>query len=268
MNRVSDDAGSAHSSSGYAGYGPHLPDIEHNPLEDGQPEARMFQIAQALLALARDKAVRAELPDITGVTGVCEQAVARKDPLTMESAIVNLYVSLHSAGSEYLSSERELLARKSGYSCFSGGISPLIMARPFIKTSSTVADLGAGNGLQGLLLQRLYPHRKTLQIELSSEMIRMGRIFQRALGIADESVEWIHDDITNVSLERADFIYLYRPARPSGSGLALYRDIAGKLASTRKAVVIFSVADCLSGFLDRSFSVFYTDGHLTCFSRK
>ncbi len=242
--------------------------VGNGPSRGRLPEDKMFQIAQALLELADDDSVRVDMPDIDRPAGICGKAMEKGDHSALELAVTSLYVSLHSAGTGYSPSERNRLNQRSGYSCFSGGLSPLIMAGPFVRPSSIVADLGAGNGLQGLLLQRLYPHKKTLQIELSSEMIRMGRIFQKALGIGDEFVDWINDDITNVSLERADFIYLYRPARPHGSGLSLYQDIAGKLASTRKNLVIFSVADCLSGFLDRSFSVFYTDGHLTCFSKK
>ena len=139
------------------------------------------------------------------------------------------------------------------------------MAKKFIKPESIVADLGAGNGLQGLLLQRICPHRKTLQIELSSELIRLGKIFQESLGISSDRIEWIHDDIVNVSIDTADFIYIYRPAKPIDRGRELYQSIARKLSAGNKPLIIFSVADCLAAFLDKRFSVFYTDGHLTCF---
>lgn len=227
----------------------------------------MLHIAHALLDIAHDPAVQSKLPDIIPHAAVCRKAMEEGDLSATESAVVNLYVQLHGAGSGYLSSERRLLNQKNGYSCLSGGLSPLFMAKSFIKPASVVADLGAGNGLQGLLLQRLYPHRKTLQIELSSEMISMGCTLQKALGIDDKLVEWINDDIANVSFEQADFVYLYRPSRPSGSGLSLYQDIARKLSEIDKPLVIFSVADCLAGFLDKQFSVSYTDGHLTCFSK-
>jgi hypothetical protein len=128
-----------------------------------------------------------------------------------------------------------------------------------------VADLGAGNGLQGLLLQCLCPHKKTIQIELSAEMIRIGQIFQQALGVSADRIEWIHDDIVNASIETADFIYLYLPAKPLGGGKEVYDAIAHKISTMKKRVVIFSVADCLSQFTDRQFSVSYMDGHLTCF---
>jgi hypothetical protein len=229
-------------------------------------ERQMASIAGALLELATNEAIRSEFPGLDRYARGFIAAMEEDDPETIEYALLNLYIQLHIAGSEYSPSERKLLYSKEGYSCLPGGLSPLIRAEPFIRPESIVADLGAGNGLQGLLLQRLYPHKKTLQIELSSEMIRVGRIFQKALGISDDRIEWINDDIVNIGIEDADFIYIYRPARPSEGGVELYRAMAQKLASVRKHLVIFSVADCLAQFLDKGFSIFYTDGHLTCFS--
>ena len=234
----------------------------------GFPERETWKIAQALIALARDEAVQRELPGIGRHAGRLIEAVDRGDSSSVEPAMIELYLTLHGAGSIYSPSERELLDRKRGYSCISGGLFPLVKAGPYIRTGSVVADLGAGNGLQGLLLQHLYPHKKTIQIELSSGMVRMGRILQNALGISGDRVKWINEDIADVALESVDFVYIYRPARPSDSGSDLYRTIALKLASVRKPLVVFSVADCLSEFLDEGFSVFYSDGHLTCFSKE
>ncbi len=242
--------------------------MPNGPWSNRFPEKEMVPIVQALLDIARNHEVRSELPAIDRNVNDFMEAAETGDVLDLESAAIKLYLLLHGAGSAYSSSERQILALKGGYSCISGGLSPLILARKFISPASVVADLGAGNGLQGLLLQRLYPHKKTLQIEISSEMIRVGRIFQSALGIGDDRMEWINNDIADVSLESADFIYIYRPARPSDRGSELYRAIALKLAASRKPVVIFSVADCLPGFLDESFTVYYTDGHLTCFSKQ
>lgn len=99
-------------------------------------------------------------------------------------------------------------------------------------------------------------------------MIRVGRIFQQALGINADRVEWIHDDIVTVSIETADFIYIYLPAKPLEGGKEVYEAIARKLSTGRRPLVIFSVADCLAKFLNSQFSIFYTDGHLTCFVKK
>ena len=228
----------------------------------------MATIAQSLLELATDDAVRSELPDLNQYARSFMAAMEEDDPSALEYALVNLYIQLHSAGSRYSPTERKLLNTRNGFSCHPGGFSPLIRAEPFIRPETIVADLGAGNGLQGLLLQRLYPHQRTLQIELSTEMIRVGRILQQVLRISNDSIEWINDDIANISIEAVDFIYIYLPARPFDGGREIYQAIAHNLAAGHKPLVIFSVADCLAKFLDKRFSIFYTDGHLTCFSKK
>jgi hypothetical protein len=222
-------------------------------------------VIESLLKLATDSSVHAEIPNLDYYVKNLRSALKKEDPSLLESNLLNLYAQLHKAGSFYSPHERELLLEKKGYSCHPGGLSPLIKAAQFVRAESIVADLGAGNGLQGLLLQCLRPHRKTLQIELSSEMIRVGRIFQKALGISNDYIVWIHDNIMNASFETADFIYIYLPAKPLKGGREVYETIAHKINKINKPLVIFSVADCLANFLDRKFSVFYSDGHLTCF---
>lgn len=221
-------------------------------------------IEEALLCLSADGAVREKAPEAERLAR--EYVVAKKgeDTLVREAALIDLYLRLHSAGCGYSSSERELLNKKAGISCQPGGLTPLVMAERLVGPEATVADLGAGNGLQGLLLQRIRPHRKTLQIELSSEMVRVGLLFQRALGISDGLVEWINRDIADVPLDEADFVYLYRPARPHGEGNELYRLMASRLAAVEKPLIVLSVADCFAKFLDKKFSVFYSNEHITC----
>jgi len=242
-----------------------LPQQFNNPPEIMSSEKQITIIAQSLLKLATNRAVKAGLPDIDQYVKNFMKEREKGDPTSQEYALLYLYARLHSAGSTYSPSEYELFKKRNAYSCHPGGLSPLILAERFIKSESVVADLGAGNGLQGLLLQCLYPHRKTLQIELSSELIRIGRIFQKILGISDDRMGWVHDDIVNVSLEAVDFIYLYRPVRPLEGGEKVYHSIANKLAGINKPLVVFSVADCLAEFLDERFSIFYSDGQLTCY---
>ena len=222
-------------------------------------------VIESLLKLATDSFVKAEIPHLDYYVNKLRSALREDDPSVLERNLLNLYAQLHRAGSVYSPYERKLLSEKKGYSCHPGGLSPLMKAVQFVRPESIVADLGAGNGLQGLLLQCLRPHRKTLHIEISSEMIRIGRIFQTALGISNDHIEWIHDDIMNVSFETADFIYIYLPAKPLERGREVYEAIAHKISTMDKPLVIFSVADCLANFLDGKFSLFYTDGHLTCF---
>ncbi|MDQ7787869.1 MAG: class I SAM-dependent methyltransferase [Thermodesulfovibrionales bacterium] len=225
-------------------------------------------LTKSLLALATNTAVQKEFPDLDHYVKNLMGALQTGDiPLT-ENALLSLYTRLHGAGARYSPEERERLSKRKGYACYPGGLSPLIRAVQFIRPDSVVADLGAGNGLQGLLLQCICPHRKTIQVEISSALIRVGQIFQHTLGIEADRIEWIHDDIVHVSIEEADFIYLYLPAKPLDGGKEVYEAIARKLNRTEKPIVIFSIADCLAGFLGRRFSVVYTDGHLTCFIKK
>jgi hypothetical protein len=225
-------------------------------------------VINSLLKLATNFIVQAEIPNLDCYVKNLSSALRENDPSSLESNLLNLYAQLHGAGSVYSPYERKLLTERKGYSCYPGGLSPLIKAVQFVKPESIVADLGAGNGLQGLLLQCLSPHRKTIQIEISSEMIRIGRIFQQALGISDDRIEWIHDDIINVSIKTADFIYIYLPAKPLEGGKEVYEAIANKLRMMNRPLVVFSVADCLAKFLNGQFSIFYTDGHLTCFVKE
>jgi hypothetical protein len=228
-------------------------------------EKQISIIIESLLKIATNSAVKAELPEIDHFVKNLESALKKGGIPSIERDLLDLYIRLHGAGSMYSPQEREILTKRKGYSCYPGGLSPLIKAAQFIKPDSIVADLGAGNGLQGLLLQCICPHQKTIQIELSSEMIRVGRIFQEALGLSPDRVEWIHDDIFNVSIEEADFIYVYLPAKPLDGGKEIYEAIAHKISTMKRPPVILSVADCLAKFIDSRFSVSYMDGHLTCF---
>jgi len=233
--------------------------------ESASCEKQISIITKSLLKIATNSAVKAELPEIDHYVENLKSAMKEGWIPTLETALLNLYIRLHGAGSAYSRQERETLAKRKGYSCYPGGLSPLIKAGRFIRPDSIVADLGAGNGLQGLLLQCICPHQKTIQIELSSEMIRVGRLFQQALGLSADRVEWINDDIVNVSIEAVDFIYVYLPAKPLDGGKEIYEAIANKVNTMKRPLVIFSVADCLAKFIDSRCSIFYTDGHLTCF---
>jgi SAM-dependent methyltransferase len=237
-------------------------------LEDKSHEKHLSVIRDLLLRLAADPAVQAEVPEADLYGKNLKGALKQGDLSLIERAFLNLYELLHGAGSTYSSYEKTLLARRKGYACHPGGLSPLIKAMEFVKSDSVVVDLGAGNGLQGLLLERLCQHRKTVQVEISSEMIRVGRLFQKTLGISSDSVEWVCDDIVNASIETADFIYIYLPVKPIEGGKEVYETIARKLGRMKRDIIIFSVADCLSKFLDGQFSIFYTDGHLTCFIKQ
>ena len=101
----------------------------------------------------------------------------------MEEAFLTLYAHLHMHEARYTPDERGRMDEAGGYWAHAGGLSPILEAAPWIRPNTVSADLGAGNGLQGLLLQILYPHRKTIQIEISSNMVELGKQLQAWLGI-------------------------------------------------------------------------------------
>lgn len=191
-----------------------------------------------------------------------------QDPEGAEGSLTMIYAYLHGSDSDYTPEERRALDARGGYWCHAGGLSPLLRAGDCIFPDTRSADYGAGNGLQGLLLQYLYPHRRTTLIELSGPMVARGKALATMMGVPSERIEWVHGSVEAVSPRAFDFIYIYRPLRPEGAaGRSFYRWFAGELASVGHRVTIFSVADCLRDFLDSGrFTPFYDDGQLTCFS--
>lgn len=226
---------------------------------------KLERIKSALHQIALDKTTQAEVPNLVSMVTNLKNAEKLADMDDVETAFLNLYCEIHHAGSSYSQLERDQLDQRHGYFNHPGGISPLLKAEQFIQPETTSVDLGAGNGLQGLLFQLLYPHKHTIQVELSTEMINFGKKLQRVLNIPTDRVTWINEDIMNVPFEQADFIYLYRPSKPIKSGIKLYHHIAGKLDSIDTPMIIFSIADCLKDFISPKYDMFYTDGHLTCF---
>jgi hypothetical protein len=192
----------------------------------------------------------------TTVDGSCE---------VLEEAFLHLYAHLHMNEADYTSEERRRMDEVGGYWNHAGGLSPVLKAESWIGPDTIAADFGAGNGLQGLLLQVLYPHSKTVQIEISSRMKDIGDGLREWLGVPPDRVEWIIDDVLNVPATGYDFIYLYRPVRPEGPGRDFYTRFAREVEAEERPPVIFSIADCLREFLSDRYEVFYGDGHLTCF---
>lgn len=217
---------------------------------------------------------RSSPPDPHGVfprygelIGSFEDAARGEDGEQLEETFLELYAHLHMHEAPYSPSERRRMDETGGYWNHAGGVSPLLKAEPWIHPHTRSADLGAGNGLQGLLFQALYPHRRTALFEISSRAVEIGCGLQRWLDIPEDRVEWHVGDVLDVSARGFDFIYLYRPVRPTGAGRQFYERFAAELASQDREVVVFSIADCLRDFLGDPFEVFYGDGHLTCFRR-
>ncbi|MEW6074080.1 MAG: class I SAM-dependent methyltransferase [Planctomycetota bacterium] len=195
-------------------------------------------------------------------------AAAGEDAEEMEESFLSLYAHLHGHEAPYTPAERRRVDAAGGYWCHAGGLAPILKAPDHLSAGTVSGDFGAGNGLQGLLMQKLAPHARTVQIEISSRMVEAGRHLQAWLGIPPERVEWIAGDIFEASPAGMGFVYLYRPVRPYGPGRRFYARFAAELERSPGPVVIFSIADCLRGFLSSRFEVFYGDGHLTCFRRR
>ena len=183
----------------------------------------------------------------------------------LEEAFLELYVHVHMNEAPYTSDERRQMDEAGGYWNHAGGLSPILKAKPWIDPETVSADFGAGNGLQALLLQLLYPHARTDQIEISSRMKDIGEGLQEWLGVSSDRINWINDDVLDVSAMGYDFIYLYRPVRPEGAGRDFYTRFAREVESEETPPVIFSIADCLRDFLSDRYEVVYGDGHLTCY---
>ncbi len=195
--------------------------------------------------------------------------VARScDAEDIEEALLTLYAQLHGHELRYTGEERRRMDISGGYWGHAGGLSPLLRAGAHIGPETVSADFGAGNGLQGLLLQRLFPHRLTRQIEISSASVEAGRQLARWLEIPGERLEWIVGDVRDHSPQGLDFIYLYRPLRPEGEGLLFYERFARALDEDPRPVTIFSVADPLRSLLSSEFVRFYCDGQLSCYRRE
>lgn len=236
--------------------------------EEGGEGALFLSLARLFDFLSSKEGFRRTYPPFMKMLGQVPDLVAGGDRESVEESLTMLYAALHGGDSSYTGEERAALDARGGYWCHAGGLSPLWRARPYIGAPTRTADYGAGNGFQGLLLQHLYPHRLTTQIELSGAMIDEGRALQEMMGIPAERVEWIHGSVETVSPRSFDFIYIYRPMKPGRSaGKKFYRWFAEELADVGHDVTIFSIADCLKDFLDpRRFTLFYDDGQLTCFS--
>ncbi len=195
-----------------------------------------------------------------------ESVVSAGSAEDIEDAFLELYAHVHMNEAPYSSEERQRMDAAGGYWNHAGGLSPILKAAPWIGESTVSADFGAGNGLQGILLQLLYPHARTVQIEISAEAAKIGNELRRWLGVPADRIEWVVDDVLNVPASGFDFIYLYRPLRPEGPGRDFYIRFAREVEADESPPVIFSIADCLNDFLSDRYEVFYSDGHLTCFN--
>jgi hypothetical protein len=241
-------------------------------MENVYNHKKAFIIEESLLGLASDSGTAALAPDAPALGLRLEEAARRDNPEEREAALSSLYRVLHAAGSRYSPEEDEVIKKHHGIPKQPGGLTPLLMSLPFIRPDSTVVDLGAGNGLQGLLLQKLKSHARTVQIELSGSMIETGKVLEGGLGTEDGRIVWAHTDIMEADLEgltggAPDLLYMYRPVKPVGEGHRVYERIAGWIDGWPGGCAIMSVADCLGPFLGPGIDKLYEDDYLTVYRK-
>ncbi|MHC4860657.1 MAG: class I SAM-dependent methyltransferase [Planctomycetota bacterium] len=238
---------------------------------DGRPPEERERLVRLMLLFAElppPPDPHGLYPEYRRLQAAFLETAAGDDGEELEEAFLELYCHVHLSEAPYTPEERQRMDETKGYWCHAGGLSPILKAAPFVHADTVLGDFGAGNGLQALLMQRLYPHRRTVQIEISSRAVEAGRALEGWLGIPPGRVEWVVGDVLDASPRGMDFIYVYRPVRPTGAGRRFYERFTEDLVSEGRPVVIFSIADSLREFLPPEFEVFYTDGHLTCFSRE
>ena len=231
---------------------------------DGEA-CRFARLVEFLLCLPDPPDSLDVFPDFSSLRDRLARSIERDQTDEIEERFLELYAHLHMNQAPYSAEERARMDETGGYWNHAGGLSPILKAAPWIDGSTVSADFGAGNGLQGLLLQLLYPHARTVQIEISAQAAQIGEELRRWFGVSSKRIEWVVDDVLDVSAAGYDFIYLYRPVRPEGPGREFYTRFAREVEADENPPIIFSVADCLRDFLSDRYEVSYWDGHLTCF---
>lgn len=223
---------------------------EKNLRENIFLEKGVTKIEEALLKISKSERVSKAFPLIN------EKAMELKTAKNVderELAFIELYIALHQAGVGYTEKEEKLLNGRRGLKGLPGGILPVILCSHLMKKDYVFADLGAGNGLQGLLLQYLFPHKQTRQIEFSASHLETGRLYMDALELDKESLSFEQGDILDSKLGDIDLIYMYRPARPMEEGILFYEKLSEKLALKKEPFILVSVADCFEKYIKTDF---------------
>jgi len=233
-----------------------------------EPRAREAygRLAHLLVSLPPPPATLIDNP--AGLRDRVLRAAHAGDPDVFDDAFNALYAHLAIRPEAYTTAERARVDAAGGYWAHAGGISAVLTAERWTTPSTVVIDLGAGTGLQGLLLQRLAPHRLTVQVEISRRLVSIGRVLQRWLGVPPQRVAWAVADVTDVRVRGIDLVYLYRPVRPDHHvGERFYERLAADLRADPTAGTVVSVADALAPRLAPEFEVVSDTGQVTCLRR-
>jgi hypothetical protein len=233
---------------------------------DGPARSAYGRLAHALVA--RPSPPADLFPRAATLRSQALEAAVSGGTDAFDDALNHLYAHLAIRPEEYTTAERRRVDAAGGYWAHAGGLKAPLMAARWTERDTSVLDLGAGTGLQGLLLQLIAPHRLTLQVEISRRLVAVGRRLQQWLEIPDRRVAWAVADVTDVRLDGVDLLYLYRPVRPDHPvGGRFYRRIASEVYSGTVTTVV-SVADALAPLLEPDFHTVHADGQLTCLRRR
>ncbi len=145
---------------------------------DHEESGRLARLIEIVAGLPVPPNADEHFPEFCRLQQRLRQSISGGSGDELEETFLELYAHLHMHEAPYTSSERRRMDETGGYWSHAGGLSPILKAAPHISEGTVSADLGAGNGLQGLMLQLLYPHARTIQLELSSQMVE-GKGVQR-----------------------------------------------------------------------------------------
>ncbi|MGM0418988.1 MAG: hypothetical protein ACQEQS_09715 [Thermodesulfobacteriota bacterium] len=233
--------------------------------EDLFNENMILEFENVLIKIASFRPVHQISPESALLKNQLLYARKNNETDKRESLLIELYLALHRSGAGYSRSEDKVLENKKGLKWLPGGLMPLVFASFIIKPEDVFIDLGCGNGLQGTLLKAVAPHRKTRQVELSKKYLETGKIFVEALGLDQSGFSFENNDIGAADISDADFIYMYRPARPMGEGKLFYENLAEKFLSIKKNFYLLSVADCFEPFIRSKYIKIYSNDFLSIF---
>ncbi|PID78457.1 MAG: hypothetical protein CSA42_00315 [Gammaproteobacteria bacterium] len=222
-------------------------------------------VEKALIKIALDKNIISKIPGAFELAEKLSQVQNQQNFEERETLLIDLYLLLHKFGCGYSDMEQNFISEKKGIKWLPGGIMPIILTSYLMNEDYVFADLGAGNGLQGLILQSISPHKKTRLIEISESHLMAGRAYAKALGFNNESILFENNDILSSDFKDIDIFYMYRPARPMNGGKNFYIRLSEKFEQMEKEFFLVSVADCFEPFIKQDCLTVYSNEFMKVF---
>ncbi|MCB9494570.1 MAG: hypothetical protein H6681_03885 [Desulfobacteraceae bacterium] len=228
-------------------------------------EEKILLIENYILKLSFQDSVSDKVKDAKPFAIELLSAKENNDLEKREIFLTKLYLLFHKFGAGYSHEEEKFIQRSKGLKWLPGGLMPVVLGSYLMKSEYEFCDLGCGNGFQGILMQVLCPHKKTRQIEIAGSYLNKGEIFLSLPEIDREKICFENIDISDFQMQSADFIYMYRPARPMGEGSLIYQKLSDKFLNAEKSFYLLSVADCFEPFIKGSYERVYQNEFLNIF---